>query len=213
MPSALERRHSRRRRHERTRQELIEAALGQAAAGSFKDLTVEGVTREAGVARSAFYVYFGDKEELLLGALEDLIASHQNRLGRCWKEGDDPRREVERGIYGMARIYADSSDLLSLAVEAATYDEEVRELWTTVIETVVEGTREEIERLQRTGAVNETLDPEALAEGLVLMSERSFQVHLAQGEGDPSEVASSLTRVWWAALFGPPGPESPPVRS
>lgn len=204
MPTSLERRHNRRRRHERTRQELIEAALTQSAAGSFKDLTVEGVTREAGVARSAFYVYFGDKEELLLGALEDLIASHQNRLGRCWKQGDDPRRDIERGIYGMARVYADSSELLGLAVEAATYDEEVRELWTTVLETVTEGTREEIERLQGTGAVNDSLDPEALAEGLVLMTERSFQIHLAQGESDPGEVASSLTRVWWAALFGPP---------
>lgn len=203
MPTSLERRHNRRRRHERTRQELIEAALNQSAEGSFKDLTVEGVTREAGVARSAFYVYFGDKEELLLGALEDLIASHQNRLGRCWKQSDDPRRDIERGIYGMARVYADSSQLLALAGEAATYDEEVRELWSTVLETVTEGTREEIERLQKSGAVSESLDPEALAEGLVLMTERSFQVHLAQGESDPNEVASSLTRVWWAALFGP----------
>ena len=206
MPTSLERRHSRRRRHERTRQELIEAALNQSAAGSFKDLTVEGVTREAGVARSAFYVYFGDKEELLLGALEDLIASHQNRLGRCWKQGDDPRRDIERGVYGMARVYADSSGLLALAGEAATYDEEVRELWSTVVETITDGTREEIERLQGTGAVSESLDPEALAEGLVLMTERTFQIHLAQGESDPSEVASSLTRVWWAALFGAPAP-------
>lgn len=200
----MERRHNRRRRHERTRQELIDAALGQSAAGSFKDLTVEGVTREAGVARSAFYVYFGDKEELLLGALEDLIASHQNRLGRCWQQGDDPRRDIERGIYGMARVYSDSSALLALAAEASTYDEEVRELWGTVLETVTEGTREEIERLQKAGSIDGALDPEALSEGLVLMTERSFQLHLAQGQGDPNEVASSLTRVWWAALFGPP---------
>lgn len=210
MSTSLERRHNRRRRHERTRQELIEAAIGQASAASFKDLTVEGVTREAGVARSAFYVYFGDKEELLLGALEDLIASHQNRLGRCWQEGDDARRDIERGIYGMARVYADSSALLALAGEASTYDEEVRELWSTVLETVIDGTRAEIERLQAAGKVNDALDPEALAEGLVLMSERSFQLHLAQGEGDPNEVASSLTRVWWAALFDPATPAAPP---
>lgn len=184
--------------------------MNQATAGSFKDLTVEGITREAGVARSAFYVYFGDKEELLLGALEDLIASHQNRLGRCWQPGEDPRREIERGIYSMARIYADSRDLLALAGEAATYDEEVRELWTTVLETITEGTREEIERLQRAGSINESLDPDALSEGLVLMTERSFQVHLAQGEGDHKEVASSLTRVWWAALFGPPAQTKTP---
>lgn len=216
VPTSLERRHNRRRRHERTRQELIDAALSQSAARSFKDLTVENVTRAAGVARSAFYVYFGDKEELLLGALEDLVASHQNRLGRCWQQGDDPRRDVERSLYGICRVYADSSALLGLAAEAATYDEEVRELWSTVIETVVEGTAEEIRRLQATGAVAASLDADALAEGLVLMTERSFQVHLAQGESSPNDVAAGLTKVWWAALFGPapePGPPAPPAPS
>lgn len=203
MPTSLERRHNRRRRHERTRQELIDAALAQSAERSFKELTVENVTRAAGVARSAFYVYFGDKEELLLGALEDLVASHQNRLGRCWHQGQDPRRDIERSLYGICRVYSDNSELLGLAGETATYDEEVRELWSTVLESVTEGTADEIRRLQGTGAVAKTLDAEALAEGLVLMTERSFQIHLAQGESVPNDVAASLTKVWWAALFGP----------
>ncbi len=51
----------------------------------FKDLTVESITREAGGYRSAFYLCFRGKEELLLGALEDLIASHQNGLGNSIK--------------------------------------------------------------------------------------------------------------------------------
>ena len=202
MPSSLERRHNRRRRHERTRQELIQAALDQAVAGSFKDLTVEGVTRAAGVSRSAFYVYFGDKEELLLGALEDLIASHQNRLGNCWPDGGDPRRGVEKAIYDVARVFSDNSELLALAFETATYDEEVREIWAALAESVTDGTVAQIKRLQADGAVDDSLDAEALAEGLVLMTERSFQVNLAQGQRQPDSVAADLTKVWWAALFG-----------
>ena len=202
MPSSLERRHNRRRRHERTRQELIQAALDQAVAGSFKDLTVEGVTRAAGVSRSAFYVYFGDKEELLLGALEDLIASHQNRLGNCWPGGGDPRRGVEKAIYDVAGVFSDNSELLALAFETATYDEEVREIWAALTESVTDGTVAQIKRLQADGAVDDSLDAEALAEGLVLMTERSFQVNLAQGQRQPDSVAADLTKVWWAALFG-----------
>lgn len=170
-------------------------------AGSFKDLTVEGVTREAGVSRSAFYVYFGDKEELLLGALEDLIASHQNRLGNCWPEGD-ARRGVEKAIYDIARVYADNSELLGLAFETATYDEEVRELWSVLLESIVEGTANEIRGRQREGAIAESLDAEALANGLVLMTERSFQINLGQDDRSPESVAAELTKVWWAALFG-----------
>ncbi|MFA9400623.1 MAG: TetR/AcrR family transcriptional regulator [Acidobacteriota bacterium] len=205
MPNSLERRHSRRRRHERTRQELIQAALDQAVAGSFKDLTVEGVTREAGVSRSAFYVYFGDKEELLLGALEDLIASHRNRLGNCWPRGGDPRRGVEKAIYDVARIFSDNSDLLVPAFEAATYDEEVREIWAGLTESVTEGTADQIRRLQAEGAVDDSLDAGVVAEGLVLMTERSFQLNLAQGDREPKSVAADLTKVWWAALFGAGG--------
>lgn len=201
MPGSLERRHDRRRRHERTRQKLIDAALAISGRRSFKDLTVENVAREAEVSRSAFYVYFGDKEELLLGALEDLIASHQARLGRCWRDTGNPRRDVESAIYSICRIYADSVPLLALATEAATYDEEVRELWGSVIETATEGTAGEIKRLQREGAVADALDPEPIAEGLVLMTERALQVHLAQAGEAPDEVAARLTKVWWATLF------------
>ncbi|MGB0121340.1 MAG: TetR/AcrR family transcriptional regulator [Solirubrobacterales bacterium] len=202
MPNSLERRHNRRRRHERTRQELIQAALDQAVAGSFKDLTVEGITREAGVSRSAFYVYFGDKEELLLGALEDLIASHQNRLGNCWPTGGDARRGVEKSIYDMARVYADNAELLGLAFETATYDEEVRELWSVLLENIVDGTSEQIRTRQREGAIDPELDAEALANGLVLMTERSFQVNLGGDDRGAESVAAELTKVWRAALFG-----------
>jgi len=201
VPGSLERRHDRRRRHERVRQELIDATLVLAARRSFKDLTVENVAREAGVARSAFYVYFGDKEELLLGALEDLVASHQARLGRCWRDTGDPRRDVESSIYSICRIYADSSTLLGLATEAATYDEEVRELWNSVLEEVTDGTAAEIRRLQRAGAVDDSLDGPVIAQGLVLMTERSMQLHLAQGESAADEVAARLVKVWWATLF------------
>ena len=208
MPNSLERRHNRRRRHERTRQELIQAALDQAVAGSFKDLTVEGITREAGVSRSAFYVYFGDKEELLLGALEDLIASHQNRLGNCWPEGD-PRRGVEKALYDIARVYADNSELLGLAHETSTYDEEVRELWSVLLESIVEGTADQIRTRQREGAIARSLDAEALANGLVLMTERSFQVNLGQDDRGAESVAAELTKVWWAALFPHPQEKAP----
>ncbi len=205
MPNSLERRHNRRRRHERTRQELISAALDQAVAGSFKDLTVEGVTRAAGVSRSAFYVYFGDKEELLLGALEDLIADHTERLGSCWADSDDPRRALEKGIHAVARTYSDNADLLGLAFETATYDEEVRELWMALLESVSETTSERIRSLQRDGQIAAGLDAEALAEGLVLMSERSFQVNLSDGDLGAEATAAAVTKVWWAALFGGPG--------
>lgn len=180
-------------------------------AGSFKDLTVEGITREAGVSRSAFYVYFGDKEELLLGALEDLISDHRERLGKCWSASPDPRAALGKGLLEVARIYAANSDLLGLTFETATYDEEVRELWMAVLEEAIETTAGRIRELQASQLIAAPLDAEALADGLVLMTERSFQVNIGRG-GQPAEpAAAAVTAVWTAALFGPEpvGPSGP----
>lgn len=175
-------------------------------AGSFKDLTVEGVTREAGVSRSAFYVYFGDKEELLLGALEDLISDHRERLGKCWAEDPEPAAALSRGLLEVARIYEANADLLTLTFETATYDEEVRDLWTALLEEVIDSTADRIRSLQRDGAVDQRLDASALADGLVLMTERSFEVNLARGGHSSAHAAASVAAVWTAALFGPAGP-------
>ena len=78
-----------------------------------------------------------------------------------------------------------------------------------LLETVMETTAERIRSLQRSGAVPDGLDAEALAEGLVLMSERSFQVNLADGDLGAEATAAAVTKVWWAALF--PSADPAPV--
>ena len=34
------------------------------------------------------------------------------------------------------------------------------------------------------------------------MTERGFQLHLAEGDSGADQVAAWLTKVWWATLFG-----------
>ncbi len=73
-----------------------------------------------------------------------------------------------------------------------------------LLETVSETTAERIRALQRDGRIAAGLDSEALAEGLVLMSERSFQVNLGDGDLGAEAAAAAVTKVWWAALFEEP---------
>jgi hypothetical protein len=75
---------------------------------------------------------------------------------------------------------------------------------------VTEGTADQIRQLQADGAVDDSLDAGVVAEGLVLMTERSFQLNLAQGDREPNSVAADLTKVWWATLFGAGGAGSSP---
>lgn len=53
------------------RQQLIDAAWRCAARQGFRSLTVDDVCTEAGVSKGAFYVYFDQKQDLLLALLEN----------------------------------------------------------------------------------------------------------------------------------------------
>lgn len=57
-------------RNER-RQQLVDAGWRCAARQGFRSVTVDDVCAEAGVSKGSFYVYFDQKQDLLLALLED----------------------------------------------------------------------------------------------------------------------------------------------
>lgn len=92
------------------RQQLIDAAWRCVPARGFQSLTVDEVCAEAGVSKGAFYIYFAQKQDLLLALLDDEAAgidevmralqrAHMSgverlrRFARTMVErGDDPAR-------------------------------------------------------------------------------------------------------------------------
>jgi AcrR family transcriptional regulator len=62
---------TRQERKQRTRQDLLQAALRLLEDQSFSSLSLREVTREAGVVPTAFYRHFGNMEELGLALIEE----------------------------------------------------------------------------------------------------------------------------------------------
>ncbi|HET9931299.1 MAG TPA: TetR/AcrR family transcriptional regulator, partial [Polyangiaceae bacterium] len=60
------------RRVQRTRRALSEALIGLILERGWDDVSVQDVCDRANVGRSTFYTHFADKEELLVGGLDDL---------------------------------------------------------------------------------------------------------------------------------------------
>src|SRR5919204_3630953 len=75
MTSVARRRYSPRRPREERREQLLDAALSVLDADGFAGLTIEGVAREAGLAKTVVYDTFGGREELLRA----LLAREQER--------------------------------------------------------------------------------------------------------------------------------------
>ena len=91
---------------ERIRDSLLDAALKSAATQGMRHATVDGLAREAGISKGAFYRFYPSKEHLFLSMLE---RTHEEMYGSAEKVLDErtdlPLRErTMRAILEVFRV-------------------------------------------------------------------------------------------------------------
>jgi AcrR family transcriptional regulator len=190
-----------RERRQRARQRVIASGLKLAEKRSFRDVTVDEISRSAGVSRPAFYTHFADKEELLLAAVGEVSEQLYEMADRWWHGVGPPAERVRRAIEGVVSVYAGEARLLRIAAEVATYDDEVRALWLDIAERFIEATAAHVRSEQDVGLIPRTLDARVTAEVLFWMAERCCYMYLGLGQRTPKQVVDGLVPVWVAALY------------
>jgi AcrR family transcriptional regulator len=68
------------RRIIRTRKTLRVALMELIAEGGYERLSVQDITERAGIGRATFYLHYTDKEQLLLDAIEHIVAELTEQL-------------------------------------------------------------------------------------------------------------------------------------
>ena len=191
----------RRKRRDAARSALLSSALGLAESSPFRDLTVDEIAAGAGVSRSAFYLHFRDKHDLLLAAVEEVASALYEMADRWWHGEGPPAERVRGAIEGVIAVYAEHAGVLRIATEVSTYDEEVREAWRAIVERFIEAGAEHIRSEQERGLISPSVDAAAAAEALVWMIERYSYVYLGREGRDSAGAVAALSPVWTAALY------------
>ena len=184
----------RRREAETSLLEATERLLAQG--GSYADLSIERIAAEAGRSRTAFYLYFRDKRDLLM-RLTEAVAGQLYEVADRWWSGDDGREDLRRALAEVLATYHEHRDALRAVVEASTYDEEVGDLWRGLLARFIAATEE---RLAAIEGANAGLPGKAFA--LVWMTERSCYQHVVR---EPTltdeELITALHEVWARAIY------------
>jgi AcrR family transcriptional regulator len=82
------------RRVRRTRRLLREALVALVAEKGYDRVTVQDVLDRADLGRATFYAHFRDKDDLLLGAFDELRAGLRAAMAQYERAGDDPPGEA-----------------------------------------------------------------------------------------------------------------------
>jgi AcrR family transcriptional regulator len=115
-------------RDERRRQLLLAARRVFSERG-YHATTVEEITREAGVAKGTFYLYFTEKREIFVDLIQsffDLITQVGQSVSQQVSNQADFLSRVTQAAQELARIFSENRDLVRLAYRNAMgIDEEM----------------------------------------------------------------------------------------
>jgi AcrR family transcriptional regulator len=182
-----------------------EALLAQGH--GFTELSIEQIAAEAGMSRSAFYFYFHDKRQLLINLAED-VGDQFYSLGNRWWSGEvtsdgvDPRKALRDGLRDTIKVWREHGAILAALIEASAYDQEIEELWQSMMARYIEAHGEYYEKEQASGR-SPAFPADAIAYCWTWASERILYQHVCkQPYVDDDKLIEGLARMIWGAVYG-----------
>jgi AcrR family transcriptional regulator len=172
------------------------------------EISVDDLARGAGISRPTFYFYFPSKEAVILTLLDRVAEEARAIRGRALEEaGEDVPELWRRGLVSILETFRAHRSLMLAVSQMVPDSEEVRKLWSRIMEGFVEDIQLGIESERARGAAPPGVPARQLAIALNWMTERTFGAALAGQEPhlDEDEAFEVVLAVWSRAIYGADG--------
>ena len=169
----------------------------------FSEVSVDQLAAAAGISRSSFYRYFGDKSEVLVELSEDLFAERRAAGNAIWfVPPTAPRDAVRDAFRTFLAVCWQHRAAGSAIANAQTYDPRIREITSQVGRDAVALICSHIEQGQTEGWVRSDIQVLNTAKWLVAMNDRGIAALLATAElSEVERLADGLSSIVWYALY------------
>jgi TetR/AcrR family transcriptional regulator, ethionamide resistance regulator len=170
---------------------------------AFSAISVERLTREAGMPRTRFYNYFDDKADLLL-AWFDSARPEIERAAAKWSALSPvtSKQQLQDVLRDLVQAHRARRSLFAAMSEGGPTDPRVQAASEELLRAIATGLREHIERGQREGWVDPGLLSAGTADWLVWGWERNAS--MVSDGATAADFARSLdgfTSFVWGALY------------
>jgi len=167
-----------------------------AEGGSFSSVSIEQLTKAAGIARATFYLHFRDKGELvtrLMGRVrQEIVAS----AGLWFEHAERAQREdMRRALRGILGVYQKHHVIIA----------GVARLWRETMEALCAESRRAILSLRQVGRASEAATP-LLADTLTWsVNHCALQYGRRLRGAQLEKLADTLTHICWNAIVADSG--------
>lgn len=136
------------------------------------DIPIGRLSREAGISRATFYLYFADRRAFNLRLVVHGWEVLAEPLQRLWDAVTSGERAIEAALFDLMRVYRDHGAVMTAVMDAGTTDPEVAGTIQTQIDALIDATTAALEQGQRAGTIRPVPARETAAV-LVWMAERA----------------------------------------
>lgn len=159
------------------------------------DIPIGRLSREAGISRATFYLYFADRREftlrLVVHAWEVLAAP----LHLLWDAVSSGERTVEAALYELMRVYRDNGAIMTAVMDAGTTDAVVAARIQAQMDQLIDATTAALEQGQHAGTIR-TVPARETASILVWMAERACsQIGRSADDAQLHRLARSMAEL------------------
>jgi TetR/AcrR family transcriptional regulator, ethionamide resistance regulator len=191
------------RKSERTRQNILDTALKFFWSNSFRDLTVSGLTAQAGISRPCFYQYFGDLHNLMEDLLKDLEWEILSVAQPWFTAESNPISKLAESLSGLVKVCYQRGPILRAIFEAAPMDARLEKAWNDFVKVFDDTVTARIKQDQEAG-----LAPGSEARSVAIALNRmdiGVLIHHfgRRPRSKPQPVYQSIARIWISTIYGP----------
>jgi AcrR family transcriptional regulator len=194
------RRQDRREELERRLFAATEELVGQGA--GFTELSVERLAAAAGISRSTFYVHFEDKGDLVRRLATTVLTELRDVSSTWWETAEhaDPA-DLTAAVTAIVEVYRRRAAAFTIITETAAYDPAVAAELRALMQSIIDATRDAIERGQAAGVMRR-VHPAETAAVLTWMVERAgYQLVRHAEPARDANVIEVLTDIIRTTLY------------
>jgi AcrR family transcriptional regulator len=174
------------------------------------DLSVADIIAEAGISRATFYFYFSSKYAVVSGLLARVMGEIYEVVQQFVQRPADvePQAALRNSLQAAIALWASHRPALRAIHEHWNATDELRSLWTSVVEQFTLAVAAELDRERKARLAPPGSDSKALAAALLWGTERCLYVAgLGVDARLPTETETlePLMAIWTGAMYGGAG--------
>ncbi|PFA22764.1 MULTISPECIES: TetR/AcrR family transcriptional regulator [Bacillus cereus group] len=195
---------TRQQRSIETRNKLLKSAYNIFLENGFHKTTISQIIKHAETGYGTAYVYFKNKDDLLIVLMEDTMnrfykIAERSFLPKTKKEAHNMIRNQTRSFL---QVTEEERNILQVVEEAIGASKEVRKKWNEIQERFINRIMQDITYSQENGLARNELNKEIVARGWFSMNEMFlWEIVRNEKEVNLEEIVYTLTEMYTAGLY------------